>query len=57
MNICPLSKPAYISNYLNKKEGLLVGGFNPIEKMGSSSPIFGVKIRNYLSCHQPDCCC
>ena len=40
MNICLFSKPAYISNYLNKKEGLLVGGFNPIEKMGSSSPIF-----------------
>ena len=22
--------------------------------MGSSSPIFGVKIKKYLSCHQPD---
>ena len=34
---------------------LLVGGFNPsqtkIIKLGSSSPIFGVKIKRSLSCH------
>ena len=36
---------------------LLVGGFNPFEKiwdkMGSSSPIFGVNIKKYWSCHHP----